>query len=268
MKSKIGFASEKGQGYKAPVVYKTFAILQEVAKDPGNLGMMDLIRRLSYNKSTVYGIIQAMLDLEVLHQDQATRKLRLGPLFKVLGNAALSNVSLTETARPFMNKLSRVFAETVFLGVFDDFGITIIETADSQSELKISAPIGTRIPIFAGAAGKVFLAYLDDAKLTRLFAERDLPRFTAKSVSAKGDYLAELRRVRKLGYATDYGEYLEGVNAICVPLQGTEEARPAALWVVGFSTSFNEDKMLRAAREAMAYAQEISFMLHRALPFR
>ncbi|KLU62946.1 transcriptional regulator KdgR [Peptococcaceae bacterium CEB3] len=251
---------EKSKGYKAPVIYKTFAILQEVARSPDALGLMDLIRRLGYNKSTVYGITQALLELEALQQDPSTRKLSLGPLCLSLGKHSLANVSLTETARPFMKKLSLTFAETVFLGIFDDQGITITETADSQSEIKISAPIGTRIPIFAGAAGKVFLAYLSQAKLTELIS-RDLPQFTPKSITRKEDYLSELKRVRKYGYATDYGEYLEGVNAICVPLPGTGERIQAALWIVGFGTSFGSEKMKRAAKEATACAQEISFLL-------
>lgn len=247
---------EKGKGYKAPVIYKTFAILQEVARSPGTLGMMELIRRLSYNKSTVYGITQALLELEVLQQDPSTHKLRLGPLFLALGRHSLANVSLTETARPLMQKLSLTFAETVFLGIFDDQGITIIETANSQSEIKISAPVGTRIPIYAGAAGKVFLAYLDKAKLTELLS-RELPHFTQKSILSKEDYLTELNRVRKYGYATDYGEYLEGVNAICVPLPSAGEGILAALWIVGFGTSFTAEKMKRAAKEAMACVQEV-----------
>ena len=245
-------------GYSAPIVYKAFVVLQEVSKSPGSLGVSDLSRLLNMNKSTVFGIAQALLDLGALRQDPATKKFRLGPALIQLGNQSLAGISLRSLARPLMEKLAQDFEETVFLGRFDEYGITIIEKADSPAELRVSAPVGARIPFFAGAAAKAFLASLDEAAQKRILSERILPKFTDKSITDQTEYLAELKRVRERGYATDFEEYIHGVNAVSVPLLDVRGWLVAAIWIVGFSASFTAEKMLKAAEEAKKVALKIA----------
>lgn len=248
--------AKESSGYSAPIIYKAFAILQEVSKDQGNLGISDLSRLLNINKSTVYGIIQAFLDLGVLRQDES-KKYRLGPTLNQLGNQSLVGISLRALARPYMTKIAHEFGQTVFLVRFDEYGITIIESAESPLELKFTAPVGTRIPFFAGAPPKAFLLYLEEQVQLRILQERTLPKFTDKSILDEEVYMAELKKSRHQGYATDFGEYMEGVNAISVPLSDTRGILLAALWIVGLSSSFNEQKMQEVAMAAKEAAAKI-----------
>ena len=200
--------TKKNTGYNAPILYRTFDILEKIADSPSELGISDLARSLTIPKSTVYGIIQALLDIGAIRQDGKTNKFMLGPTLVRLGNQALAGVNLRTTARPFMEKLSEDFNVTVFMGVFDEHGITIIERADSPQEFKISAPIGARIPVFAGASGKVFLASMRKKMLDTLLKERSIPRFTETSITDPSQYRQELEKVRREGYASDFEEYM------------------------------------------------------------
>lgn len=258
---KEGHSNGNSNAYSAPIVYKAFAVLQEVAKTPGSLGISDLSRVLNINKSTVFGVTQALLDLGALRQDGASKKFRLGPALIQLGNQSLAGISLRSLARPFMLKLAEEFEQTVFLGRFDEYGITIIEKAESPVELKVSAPVGARIPFFAGAAAKSFLASLDKPQQRRILQERTLPKFTDKSITDEDEYLVELERVREAGFATDFEEYIHGVHAVSVPLLDARGWLVAAIWIVGFSSSFQREKMFRAAEAAKAGIEEISSMM-------
>ena len=60
--------------------------------------------------------------------------------------------------------------------------------------------------------------------------------------------------MREKGYATDYEEYILGVRAVVSPIKG-EGHLVSALWVVGFRTSLNGDKM-RALIEMTKEAAE------------
>lgn len=251
----------KQTGYSAPIVYKAFALLDEVGRAQSELGVSDLARRLNFSKSTVYGITQALTDLGALRQDAETKKFRLGPALVQLGNQALAGVDVRSITRPFMEELSHEFNETVFLGTFNEYGITIIEKVDSPQELKISAPVGTRIPIFAGATGKVFLAGLKEKVLEKILMERSLPKYTEKSVTDPEAYRKELEKVRREGFATDFGEYIQGVNAISVPLLDPWGWPTAGLWMVGFRHSFERDKMERACQAAMNVAAKVGELL-------
>lgn len=254
----INMASKESNNYSAPMVYKSFTILKEIAKAQGALGVSDISRQLNFNKSTVYGVTQAFLDLGVLLQDESTKKFRLGPALIKLSNQALASVSLRSIARPYMIKLAHDFLGTVFLGRFDEHGITIIEKAESTLELKISAPIGTRLPFFAGSPAKTFLANLDDNSQKRIIMEKGLPKFTAKTISIVEEYLIELQQVRKQGYATDFEEYLQGVNAVSVALLDRNGMFLASIYIVGFSNSFTDDKMRLAAEAAKECSREIT----------
>ena len=235
-----------GNRYGAPILYKAFTILKEISLFQSQLGVSEIARKLDISKSTVYGITQALTDLEVLRQDPDSKKFWLGPALVQLGNRAMDGIDLRLLARPLMEELSKEFRETVFLGNFDAQRITIIEKAESPVEFKITAPIGTRITKFAGAAGKVFLAGLDDHQLEAILAGDTIPNFTAKSITDVNSYRQEINLVRKMGFATDFGEYIQGINAICTPITNLTGRTVAALWMVGFAHAFTQEKMRRA----------------------
>ncbi len=241
----------QSSGYNAPLVYKTFAIVEEIARAQGEVGISDLARDLGYPKSTVYGITQALMDLRVLVQDSRTKKFRLGPALLRLNSYAMVERDLRAVLRPVMTSLAHSFGETVFLGTFDEQKITIIDKVDSPAELKITAPVGMVIPLFAGAAGKVFLAALPDEQLASILAEKRLPLFTSNSITDPARYLAEIHTVRKDGFATDFEEYISGVNAICVAIPHVPGWPVAAVWMVGLSHSFTAEKMRQAAVAAL-----------------
>jgi IclR family transcriptional regulator, KDG regulon repressor len=117
------------------------------------MGISDLARKLNMSKGTLHGITQAFLDLGVITQD-SNKKFRLGPTLIELGKKALAGDDLRVSVRPFLEELYSEFKETVFLGTSDGKKITIIEKVDSPSGLKISAPVGTRIPLNCGSCRK------------------------------------------------------------------------------------------------------------------
>jgi DNA-binding IclR family transcriptional regulator len=249
--------TDKNPTYSAPVLYKAFAVLEEVARNQSELGISDISRRLGISKSTIYGITNALTDLGALRQHQETKKFRLGPALLQLGSQVLDGMDLKSTAKPLMDNLSKEFRETVFLGTFSERGIMIVEKVDSPLELKITAPIGTRIPIFAGATGKVFLAYAPEQKIERLLAGKPLPKYTDNTITSREKYLEELDLVKRSGYARDFEEYIQGVNAICVPVFDNWNTVIAALWMVGFTNSFTREKANLAVQAAMKAATEL-----------
>lgn len=249
-------------GYNAPLIYKTFSVLEEVATNQSDLGVSDLSRRLSISKSTIFGITQALSDLGALRQDPVTKRFRLGPTLVKLGTQALSGVNLQVVAKPFMVELSRMYQETVFLGTYyEQFGSTIVDKADSPAKLKITSPIGTRLPLFAGVTGKVFLSRQPEQNLKVLLKENKLPRFTDNSITKVNDYLKELEKVRKQGYATEFEEYLRGVNAIGIPLIDPWGRLAGAIWMVGFSHSFTGEKLEQAIQSSLKAAEQIKLEL-------
>ena len=238
--------------YTAPSVIKAFQILRLVTRSDQGLKISDLSKELGIGKSTVHGITAALEELGAILRDPATKRYRSGLTLLELGKAAHSQFDLIELARPVMENLMEITQESVFLGVLNAEHITILDIVESHNDLKITSPVGTTLPLMAGAAGKVFLAEMNPSRASGIIRSRGIPRYTDNTATDPQQYLAEIERVRRAGYATDDEEYIPGVRAVAAPIRLNRHFS-AAIWVVGFKMTLADDKMkalITATREA------------------
>jgi DNA-binding IclR family transcriptional regulator len=135
--------------------------------------------------------------------------------------------------------------------------VTILDVVESHNEMKITSPPGTRLPLLAGATGKVFLAQFEEKRAKEIILKTGLVRFTSKSIIDQKKFTKEVEETKKRGYAVDDEEYMGGVRAIAAPIQ-TNSPPLAAIWVVGFSSGLNDQKMERVILEIRNTAQEIA----------
>ena len=131
---------------------------------------------------------------------------------------------------------------SVFLGILNWDHVTVLDIVESRQDLKITAPIGTTVPLFAGAVGKVFLASMEEDQTEKIIRSKGLPRFTENTIVDPELYYQELRSVKIMGYAVDDEEYILGVRAVASPIMGLGQLM-SAIWVVGFKASLDEKKM-------------------------
>jgi DNA-binding IclR family transcriptional regulator len=231
-----------GQSYKAPAVHKIFQLLRVVAESPAMLGQTELVQKLGYSKSTTHGLIHALLREEALSQDPDGRKFYLGPAITDLAFSNWNYLKTAETAQPFINDIRGQIGETVFLGGLIRKRVLIMASAEAEVPIKISAPAGTTIPLFAGAVGKIFLAGTGIDRVRQMIREKGLPRYTPVTITDEEKYLAELERVRVQGYAIDNEEYIPGIKAVAVALNN-RRGPSLAVWVVGLSSTMNPAKI-------------------------
>lgn len=91
---------------RVPAVEKCFAILDLLTKTDKHLGISDISRQLSLNKSTVFNMVYTLIELDVL-EGLDDGKFGLGPRFYVLGNASGKRSELIQVAHPFLEKSIR-----------------------------------------------------------------------------------------------------------------------------------------------------------------
>jgi DNA-binding IclR family transcriptional regulator len=238
----------KEPGYKAPAVHKIFELLRVIAESTEMPGQTELVRKLGYSKSTVHGLIHALLRENVLAQEPNGRRFYLGPAVIDLAFSDWNYLKTAEICQPYINEIRGEVGETVFLGGLIRKRVLIMASAEAEEPLKISAPAGTTIPLFAGAVGKALLAGMSYDQAKQLIKEREPIRYTPRTISDEKEYLAELDRVRIQGYATDDEEYIPGIKAVAVAL-GNRKGPPLAVWVVGLSNTMRPEK-IQAITEA------------------
>jgi DNA-binding IclR family transcriptional regulator len=243
--------------YKAPIVGKAFQVLRLISKNPEGVKLSHLARDLGFGKSTVFGITSALEANGAIMRDPRSKKYTLGMTLFELGRSAYERIDLKDAARPHMEDLMAETRESVFLGVKNIDHVTILDIVESNQDLKITSPVGTTIPILAGATGKIFLADMNREKAARIVHEEGLPRFTDQSIIDPELYFQELQRVRKKGFATDDEEYISGVRAVAAPIK-TADQPMSAIWVVGFKPSMSDKKMTQLVEQTISAANAIS----------
>jgi DNA-binding IclR family transcriptional regulator len=243
--------------YGAPSVKKAFAILGAISSSREGLGVSKLAKDLKMAKSTVHGMTSALEELGAVMRDPLTKKYKLGFTLLEIGRSAYSQIDLKTSARPVIEELMEKTRTSVFLGILNWGHVTILDIVESKQDLKITAPVGSTIPLFAGAVGKVFLASMEKEQAANIVKSKGLPRFTVNSIVDTELYFQELAQVRKQGYAVDDEEYILGVRAVASQLTGLGQLR-SAIWAVGFKASLDENKMQTLTGETQKAAKTIS----------
>ncbi len=250
--------------YGAPSVKKAFAILSAISASKNGMGVSDLAKKLKMAKSTVHGMTSALEELGAVMRDPLTKKYKLGFTLLEIGRSAYSRIDLETSARPVTEKLMEKTRTSVFLGILNWDQVTILDIVESRQELHITAPVGSTVPLLAGAVGKVFLASMPEQQAARIIKSKGLPRFTNNSIVDVNLYFKELQRVRAQGYAVDDEEYIIGVRAVASPLTGLGQLR-SAIWAVGFKANLDEKKMRALVGETHRAAQTISRRIQQQL---
>ena len=245
---------------RVPAVDKTFAILELVATSKEPLGISEITRALGFNKSTVFNIIHTLTDLEIL-KPAPDNKFDLGIQFYLLSKASRHGSQIINTIHPYLERINQETNLSVFLGIRSGSHAVIMDKVDADFDIKISAEIGMRLPLLAGAGGKAILCQMSDDEIERVLSENPLRRFTRYSSIDKNKYKKMLDKARREGIAFDREEYIEGIRALAVPLKINNGYPQFAIWAVGLKSQIKNEVIGAYAELLKQFAKEIEIKL-------
>jgi IclR family acetate operon transcriptional repressor len=184
----------------------------------------------------------------------------LGPRVYKLASY-VRGAGLRRLALPAMQRLVAAIGETIFLGRVEQDSIHVLESLEAGGEHlfpHISVPRGTRVPLLAGACGHLVLASWSLERRQAWLRKHPLPRFTEHSLTDPEQFLMVVETTATNGLAIDHEEYLTGVNAVAVPVSGSEQSLIALLCVLGFASHFDDEAMQCAGELLKTEAASIS----------
>jgi IclR family KDG regulon transcriptional repressor len=243
--------------YQAPIVKKAFIILNAISKSSQGMRLSEIASKLDISKSTVHGIAAALEDQGAIIRNSASKRYTIGITLMELGKAAYEKIDFKNIARPFLEELMEQCQESVFLGVRNGNNTTVIDIVESRKDFKITSPIGTALPLLAGATGKIFLSRMTPEELQQYLHANPLVRYTPNTIIDPDQYAKELEGVRKRGVAFDDEEYISGVRAVVAAINQYGAYIPA-IWVVGFKASMSDKKIQTIIDQTQITAQRIN----------
>ncbi|MBS4698333.1 DNA-binding transcriptional regulator KdgR [Aeromonas media] len=198
-------------------VLKVFGILQALGEQK-EIGVTELSQRIMMSKSTVYRFLQTMKTLGYVKQEGETDKYTLSLKLFELGGKALGYQDLIQIADVQMHRLGKLTKETLHLGTLDENSVVYLHKIDSEYNLRMYSRIGRRCPLYSTGLGKVMMAWLPEEEVRSMLANVTFERFTEHTLANIEEVLAELVRVRELGYAEDNEENEHGLRCFAVPI--------------------------------------------------
>lgn len=240
-----------------PNLVRGLTALERLSEHPGGLLAAELARLLDAPKNSVGRILAAMDALGFVAQGPADNRYRITRKLLHLGAAGLGERHLVGEAVEEMTRVRDDVGETVLLTVpLGDHGITLEQVAP-RTPIHIRVEPGARCELYNTAPGKLFLALMPppeaDAYLRRTALVACTPHTLTKRALA-----AQLPEIRRLGYAVDRGEALEGSHCVAAPVRDRGGACLAALTVTGFSATVAEKRFPALAARLIAAAERVS----------
>lgn len=247
--------------YDAPITEKIFRVLKFVVAQQSDLGVSKIARAVGLSKGTTFGILAGLEKEGYISKNRATTKYTVGPELFQLSKLIDRRVDLATIAKPYMDNLSKKLNRTVFLGVKEDDKIRIEGVAEASGLLTISSSIGTRLPLHAGAPGKVVLSLMRDEEIAACIASQSFLGSKGKRRNEVDIWLG-IKEVRRVGYAVDITEdYRPGIWAVAMALDCEAESCPTVVWVAGFKASLNEKKLERIINGLRQTVDDINVVL-------
>ena len=167
----------------------------------------------------------------------------LAPRVLRLGYAYLLSSPLPQLLQPFLEHLSEQTHESCSATILEGEEIVYLARAATKRIMPMGLCVGTRLPAYCTAMGRVLLAALEPSQATHRLAATERRRLTPYTHTSLDDIAAVLAEVRRDGYCIVDQELEVGLISIAVPVYNNagrvavainvatspERARPAQL---------------------------------------
>ncbi len=249
--------------YRIESVSHAAEVLCAFLRPPHRFGVTELTNGLGLTKNHTFRILQTLMLSGLVVQDPVTKSYRLGPRLVDLASVAVHGSSLVPTAAPVLDALARQTKETVNLITrLDAHSAICVDKRDSPWMLQITASIGARFALHAGASPKLLLAFSPAAEIETYFREcQPLAAFTANTLTDPAALRTELERIRARGYALSDEEMDRGVCSIAAPIRDRTGSVVAGVSVAAPTIRCGPDERRRTTAAVRAAAHEISARL-------
>jgi IclR family pca regulon transcriptional regulator len=193
------------------------AVIQAFSAEAPAMTLSEVARRTDTSRASARRILLTLEELGFVRSDG--REFSLSPRVLSLGWSYLSALSLWEVARPFMEELSEEVQETCSACTLDLPDIVFVARAPARRRLlTMSLDVGSRLPAYATAMGRVLLAGLTDDAVAEHLAATPLTPLTPRTVTDATELAAIVAAVRRDGYCIVDEELELGLRSISVPM--------------------------------------------------
>ena len=236
---------------------KGLAVLGSFDKNRPAMTLSQAAQAAGLSRATARRILRTLSALGYVVQNGREFSLSSGIL--KLGFAYLATQNWIEQAVPQMRQLSEQFHESSSLAILQGTEIVYVARIPASRIMSVALAVGTRLPAFHTALGRIQLGYLDDAELWRRLRSLRIEAYTPSTIVDIQALFDRVREDRAQQFAIVDEELERGLRAIAVPILDRGGQAVAALNLSTHTTRTTRNEMReRFLPNLRAVAEQIS----------
>lgn len=225
------------------------------------LGVREAARLTGLSTSTSGRILASLRELGLLVQDSTTRQYALAGKVLAWAEVYSATLDVRRLAQPFIYDLQRLTGETISLYILEGSERVCVERLESEKNIRMVARIGRYLPLHAGSAGKLFLAYLPEEAREDILSTGQREAFTHHTITDAEELRRQCAIIRQQGYAISHGEWTVDASGVAAPIFNPRGQIVAALTVSGPTPRFYPDNLAGFTKACTRMATQISRLM-------
>jgi DNA-binding IclR family transcriptional regulator len=228
--------------YIIQAVSHALDLLEQFHNDVDELGVTELSKRLKLHKNNVFRLLATLESRGYIEQNKTTENYRLGLKSLELGQTFIKQMGLLRQAKLTLEQLVAQCNETAYVAIFKEDCVVYLDVVETDMTVRVVSRVGSRLPAYCTAAGKVHLAHLSEGELDSLVG-KELKGYTANTITSTDDLKVQLCQVMQQGYAIDNEELDPGVRCIAAPIYDYTRRIVGAISLSGPSMRFTDSRI-------------------------
>lgn len=253
-------AKKEKSEYLIQAVSHALDLLEQFHGEVDELGVTELSKRLKLHKNNVFRLLATLESRGYIEQNKVTENYRLGLKTLELGQTFIKQMGLLRQSKPVLEALVSECNETAYVAILKDFNIIYLDAVETDMTVRVVTRVGSSLPVYCTAAGKVQIAFMSDEELENLLRGKELKRYTDNTITDCNVLKKQLKSIVEKGYALDNEELDIGVRCVSAPIRDYTRRIIGAVSISGPSMRFQDERIenelipmaLRAGEEISA----------------
>ena len=197
---------------------RLFALLEVIAAQQRLFSLQSLVEETGLPKPTLHRMLQQLEGAGLVQRESDGRHYATGMRLRRLAETLLLNNTFHGARHRVLRALVDEIGESCNITTLMGAEVVYLDRVETAAPLRFYLQAGSRVPAHCSASGKVFLAQMPPAQRARLLAHAPLERCTSQSITTMKALEAELKTVKREGYALGREEFLPGLVCVAVPV--------------------------------------------------
>jgi IclR family pca regulon transcriptional regulator len=235
-------SSEARSGEFVQSLERGLSVIRTFSRDRPSLTLSEIAEGTGLTRAAARRFLLTLRDLGYVESDG--RQFSLRPRVLELGYSYLSSLPVWEIARPHLEELSDKVQETTSASVLDGSDIVFVARVETKRIMSMTLGVGSRLPAWATAMGRVLLADLAPKQLDDYFAGVSLQPLNERTVTDERRLRRIIDEARASGWTLVDQEVEEGVRSLAVPLRAPSGRAEAAVTVCSHAFRVSVERVL------------------------